>query len=152
MPSGGAGNGRGVSMPARAFLLFGLEARGGKPMGLDAVSMPARAFLLFGLDEPPASVVVGEQVSMPARAFLLFGLVGPHDSRRVGADGFNAREGIFAFRTVISGRGPVWLFAFQCPRGHFCFSDLDADPSAYGEGATEFQCPRGHFCFSDKSV
>ena len=70
---------------------------------------------------------------------------------RVDFTSFNARGGIFAFRTSadiikLLNAG----YKFQCPRGHFCFSDLDAAQAAF-ERATEFQCPRGHFCFSDQS-
>ena len=90
---------------------------------------------------------------MPSRAFLLFGLVVGDADRE---DGFAG---------------------FQCPRGHFCFSDkfvaaagaavagLVSMPSRafllFGHifsclkgqgGRYTFQCPRGHFCFSDPSV
>ena len=69
--------------------------------------------------------IFNNRVSMPSRAFLLFGpLVVPTPTRHV-ADGFNALAGIFAFRTVLTWRarrGKRWKF--QCPRGHFCFSDV----------------------------
>ncbi len=66
--------------------------------------MPARAFLLFGRYEFPGAGQLLTLISMPARAFLLFGRVfaiaGP---MRVKKD-FNAREGIFAFRTQETAR------------------------------------------------
>ena len=60
---------------------------------------------------------------MPSRAFLLFGLL---------------------ILFCVAGA----TFLFQCPRGHFCFSDgnvkiIPLFPRKW------FQCPRGHFCFSD---
>ena len=91
-----------VSMPARAFLLFGrAEAAAMTSLLPQKVSMPARAFLLFGL----TNSLTGSRghdtvVSMPARAFLLFGLDyfnAKELERKIPS--FNAREGIFAFRT-----------------------------------------------------
>ena len=115
-------------------------------------------------------------VSMPARAFLLFGqllalhLFSKHKS-------FNAREGIFAFRTgdtaadwwlenlFVSMPARAFLLfglfsfgttvivgsaVFQCPRGHFCFSD-EIQKYRIVTPAIRFQCPRGHFCFSDET-
>ena len=65
-----------------------------------SVSMPSRAFLLFGrtYSQPPRGSK--SPVSMPSRAFLLFGL----NRRRC---------------YELAGS---W---FQCPRGHFCFSDCE---------------------------
>ena len=86
-----------VSMPSRAFLLFGPTPPSRNHPARICVSMPSRAFLLFGRSIrsriPPPT-----WVSMPSRAFLLFG------------------------RMV---RRLVWSVEvlFQCPRGHFCFSD-----------------------------
>ena len=110
---------------------------------------------------------------MPSRAFLLFGHEAIAEAAKRLVRGFNALAGIFAFRTL------EHLFAqadgaakFQCPRGHFCFSDSHASraQTATRRGFNalagifafrtrclagryiahlEFQCPRGHFCFSD---
>ena len=112
-----------VSMPLRAFLLFGQEhfhSQGS--FGCQSVSMPLRAFLLFGQDFTRfcVSAQLGFQcpcghfcfsdklrwriicramkVSMPLRAFLLFGRAlgkSPGLQKR----SFNALAGIFAFRT-----------------------------------------------------
>ena len=62
---------------------------------------------------------------------------------------FNALAGIFAFRTQVDRAEELREKWFQCPRGHFCFSDapvLDTSTVA----SCGFQCPRGHFCFSDQ--
>ena len=85
--------------------------------------MPARAFLLFGLigDAEEAS---GERGSFNAReGIFAFRTTIPLDLVVVFFQSFNAREGIFAFRTPWRGCGRPWHYWFQCPRGHFCFSD-----------------------------
>ena len=63
------------------------------------VSMPLRAFLLFGPN--PAVAAWFQQharVSMPLRAFLLFGRT-KVAAKTLAYLGFNALAGIFAFRT-----------------------------------------------------
>ena len=65
----------------------------------------------------------GHGVSMPLRAFLLFG---PDDMRSTYAgrdESFNALAGIFAFRTLNVLGSVKAVEEFQCPCGHFCFSD-----------------------------
>ena len=37
---------------------------------------------------------------------------------------FNALAGIFAFRTQTVDDKNGLVVVFQCPRGHFCFSDI----------------------------
>jgi len=89
-----------VSMPARAFLLFGRGVNVTLQKRILKVSMPARAFLLFGRLCEDEQWHKHGRVSMPARAFLLFGPMGGWRNiffHRC----FNAREGIFAFRTNI---------------------------------------------------
>ena len=84
--------------------------------------MPARAFLLFGQLRALLAEFGGTTVSMPARAFLLFGpsfaayLVGSH------ANGFNAREGIFAFRTRLAVEvRDFTILRFNAREGIFAF-------------------------------
>ena len=114
-------------------------------------------------------------VSMPLRAFLLFGPNYKGDKNVSGCDSFNALAGIFAFRTRAACRvRPRGFCLFQCPCGHFCFSDpgerLPPMWAArrvsmplrafllFGQivagrndvGGYQFQCPCGHFCFSDR--
>ncbi len=166
------------------------------------VSMPARAFLLFGRARLNPLRSAMQSVSMPARAFLLFGQSARRDALRLPRCCFNAREGIFAFRTnLVAAPQRSMRGGFQCPRGHFCFSDEFAiSPSSTAtemsfnaregifafrtmeqyekaqrdrwcfnarEGIfafrtkkwarvyrkfEKFQCPRGHFCFSDSAL
>ena len=162
-------------MPARAFLLFGPASTRACPCS-SPNSFNARegifafrtfhygraygAYVRAGFNaregifafrtsgaHPHVSAPV--EVSMPARAFLLFGLVFSRRCLRA-TTGFNAREGIFAFRTRKrneTNRHPQ-RDGFQCPRGHFCFSDT-FQPLRGARASAMFQCPRGHFCFSD---
>ena len=87
---------------------------------------------------------------------------------------FNALAGIFCFLAlwVLNGFLAV-LYLFQCPRGHFLFSGLEAlergvraafqgfnalagifcflalsHPVGFTARQIAFQCPRGHFLFS----
>ena len=84
--------------------------------------MPSRAFLLFGPGRHLKGGHNANFVSMPSRAFLLFGRFAAEMGLRAYAS-FNALAGIFAFRTC--GMSPIKGLTdrFQCPRGHFCFSD-----------------------------
>ena len=87
---------------------------------------------------------------MPSRAFLLFGPAAKNGKKQRSNSKFQCPRGHFCFsdpsaKVIMKVEKQK---AFQCPRGHFCFSD-------YGYGArksahnVQFQCPRGHFCFSD---
>ena len=134
-----------VSMPARAFLLFGLVdtlpslaeyhkfqcprghfcfsdvAEQGEGSPRPSVSMPARAFLLFGQAVRLTDWERDFVVSMPARAFLLFGHLRLHHRRGM-AVCFNAREGIFAFRTVLFFPGIHFrAYCFNAREGIFAF-------------------------------
>ena len=86
------------------------------------VSMPSRAFLLFGHIRVTPLIIFSD-VSMPSRAFLLFGLAFKSSGDTARATSFNALAGIFAFRTRTSEGVGGGVSTFQCPRGHFCFSD-----------------------------
>ena len=100
---------------------FSDEPLGERFAGLSVtVSMPLRAFLLFG----PFSLVLlnppYDNVSMPLRAFLLFG----HEVARLAAEqalGFNALAGIFAFRTLVSAAGWRAGTGFNALAGIFAF-------------------------------
>ena len=117
-----AGEATRVSMPARAFLLFGPSISAPHSQsGCIRVSMPARAFLLFGPPRKRGDRVLHGGVSMPARAFLLFGLIAPEVATEIQTH-FNAREGIFAFRTRrFDGKVvKVWI-NFNARGGIFAF-------------------------------
>ena len=107
------------------------------------VSMPSRAFLLFGpLAEGALVAAVLVLVSMPSRAFLLFGLEDGVYEKGAGTLRFNALAGIFAFRTHLRGdkmdkkrmigfNALAGIFAFrtdnllpQEKRGIHCFNAL----------------------------
>ena len=141
------------------------------------VSMPSRAFLLFGRMFTSGKFCIFIRFNALAGIFAFRTNGVAQGGGRVWA-GFNALAGIFAFRTrgnpPLTRRGAS--AAFQCPRGHFCFSDTVArggtarrqtrfnalagifafrtiTPVGDGLAAEEwFQCPRGHFCFSDSIV
>ena len=110
-------------MPSRAFLLFGRRDEQSYLRALWYVSMPSRAFLLFGRSLPVGSVLTATSVSMPSRAFLLFGHSRGKQQGGKHSLSFNALAGIFAFRTCNSIARGYRAGVFQCPRGHFCFSD-----------------------------
>ena len=129
-----------VSMPLRAFLLFGrtmcvlssahspcFNALAGifafrtdegaiHPLLNWWVSMPSRAFLLFGRVITRALCLPVGWVSMPSRAFLLFGRSLTVDFAGAYVSGFNALAGIFAFRT----EGMEYDYALD----EFCFNAL----------------------------
>ena len=214
-----------VSMPARAFLLFGHGSLPRYWWRNFGVSMPARAFLLFGrsprlisngssnslfqcprghfcfsdLDGRGRARVAGHRFNAREGIFAFrtarvrchgagselrrfnaregifaFRTIAEARERGEAAISFNAREGIFAFRTIgctrraasafpvsmparafllfgraRQARSPQRAILFQCPRGHFCFSDSSRYTRRPRTGTCAFQCPRGHFCFSD---
>ena len=86
------------------------------------VSMPARAFLLFGLKIPTEAEGCTGAFQCP-RGHFCFSDEPVLAARRALCAGFNAREGIFAFRTNPAKPEKKKSTKFQCPRGHFCFSD-----------------------------
>ena len=87
---------------------------------------------------------------MPLRAFLLFGLLLRPCWRMKALWSFNALAGIFAFRTKLIIPPMLEKFRwFQCPCGHFCFSDKYLEIHDKDFRVKVFQCPCGHFCFSD---
>ena len=92
-------------------------------------------------------------VSMPLRAFLLFGPNTTASAVARAIRSFNALAGIFAFRTEsIMAKKESYTLKFQCPCGHFCFSDNAGQLYLFiFDDGKPFQCPCGHFCFSDLS-
>ena len=162
-------------MPSRAFLLFGLDGAGLVPATQSSQFQCPRGHFCFSDQDYEQSVGQQDVSFQCPRGHFCFS--DRDDAGRVvGAIGlsFNALAGIFAFRTcwrgcpsASSGR------AFQCPRGHFCFSDAPctaltarancgfnalAGIFAFRTGEMrrfhhgklpQFQCPHGHFCFSD---
>ena len=83
--------------------------------------MPLRAFLLFGPSSQRRCSSAPFCVSMPLRAFLLFGQA----------------YWVNGFRTACE---------FQCPCGHFCFSDLERAKREAARGLS-FNALAGIFAF-----
>ena len=111
-------------MPARAFLLFGLAASYSCPAYTTRFQCPRGHFCFSDMNEGERDGSPN-QVSMPARAFLLFG----RPRTRRGSDtpfvGFNAREGIFAFRTLtMFNYSPIVQQSFNALAGIFAFRTL----------------------------
>ena len=86
-----------VSMPARAFLLFGRMTPPCPSRGCSKVSMPARAFLLFG--QSNFACWTYDQMFQCPRGHFCFSDCGHSCPTACAQASFNAREGIFAFRT-----------------------------------------------------
>ena len=136
-------------MPSRAFLLFGQTHREDMRRKTVLVSMPSRAFLLFGpeaygLPADNATPRFNALAGIFAFRTLGAGAGEPRPPRR----GFNALAGIFAFRTLRRlHRYRMGHARFNALAGIFAFRTRRR--WLIPRQGVQFQCPRGHFCFSD---
>ena len=112
------------------------------------VSMPSRAFLLFGLALPTSQPADPLAFQCPRGHFCFSDGEIVAMSWTWWRPGFNALAGIFAFRTQGRQGQHKTALVFQCPRGHFCFSDsLSGGRRTATRGFMSFNALAGIFAF-----